>query len=106
LAGGNGDARQLIFGRQRWRKVGEQWGYAALIGVHFGGNFYEFVPWNGTVEWEVAQWGFDEFGCLRLGSNPVVNDSQHVVKGVVNWSTDGLKADWMSWLNSGSGKGL
>ncbi|KAL8226676.1 hypothetical protein R6Q57_016508 [Mikania cordata] len=31
---------------------------AALIGIHFGGIFYEFVPWNGIVEWEVAQWGY------------------------------------------------
>lgn len=27
------------------------------IGVHFGGTFYEFVPWNGVVEWEITQWG-------------------------------------------------
>ncbi|MFS7962640.1 putative tocopherol cyclase [Helianthus anomalus] len=31
---------------------------AALIGVHHGGIFYEFVPWNGVVEWEVAEWGY------------------------------------------------
>ncbi|KAK2661208.1 hypothetical protein Ddye_007741 [Dipteronia dyeriana] len=30
---------------------------AALIGVHYDGNFYEFVPWNGVVNWEIAQWG-------------------------------------------------
>ncbi|KAM0973651.1 hypothetical protein ACFX2C_016949 [Malus domestica] len=31
---------------------------AALIGVHYGGKFYEFVPWNGLVSWEVAPWGY------------------------------------------------
>ncbi|TXG62023.1 hypothetical protein EZV62_013386 [Acer yangbiense] len=31
---------------------------AALIGVHYDGNFYEFVPWNGVVNWEIAQWGY------------------------------------------------
>ncbi|KAK2661206.1 hypothetical protein Ddye_007739 [Dipteronia dyeriana] len=31
---------------------------AALIGVHYDGNFYEFVPWNGVVSWEIAQWGY------------------------------------------------
>ncbi|CAI8599814.1 unnamed protein product [Vicia faba] len=31
---------------------------AALIGVHFGGKFYEFVPWNGVVTWEIATWGY------------------------------------------------
>ncbi|KAL7159342.1 hypothetical protein ABFS83_01G020900 [Erythranthe nasuta] len=30
---------------------------AAMIGVHYGGVFYEFAPWNGVVNWEVAQWG-------------------------------------------------
>ncbi|CAA7410103.1 unnamed protein product [Spirodela intermedia] len=30
----------------------------AMIGVHFGGNFYEFVPWDGAVNWEIAPWGF------------------------------------------------
>ncbi|XP_051151573.1 tocopherol cyclase, chloroplastic [Andrographis paniculata] len=30
---------------------------AALIGVHYGGVFYEFVPWNGVVTWEIAPWG-------------------------------------------------
>ncbi|CAL9108703.1 unnamed protein product [Musa acuminata var. zebrina] len=31
---------------------------AALIGVHYGGSFYEFVPWTGTISWDIAQWGF------------------------------------------------
>eukprot|EP00898_Chlorokybus_atmophyticus_P002292 jgi/Chlat1/3063/Chrsp21S03318 len=29
----------------------------ALVGVHTGGKFYEFVPWTGSLEWEVAPWG-------------------------------------------------
>ncbi|MQL83371.1 hypothetical protein Taro_015864, partial [Colocasia esculenta] len=29
----------------------------ALVGVHFGGTFYEFVPWNGTLSWEISLWG-------------------------------------------------
>ncbi|KAJ0962592.1 hypothetical protein J5N97_027714 [Dioscorea zingiberensis] len=29
----------------------------ALIGVHYQGTFYEFVPWTGTVNWEIAPWG-------------------------------------------------
>ncbi|KAL5698481.1 tocopherol cyclase [Ranunculus cassubicifolius] len=31
---------------------------AALIGVHYGGIFYEFVPWNGVVSWEIEPWGY------------------------------------------------
>ncbi len=30
---------------------------AAMIGIHYRGNFYEFVPWNATVAWEVSTWG-------------------------------------------------
>lgn len=28
------------------------------VGVHYGGVFYEFVPWNGVVSWEISQWGY------------------------------------------------
>lgn len=28
------------------------------IGVHYNGIFYEFVPWNGVVNWEIAPWGY------------------------------------------------
>ena len=29
----------------------------AMIGVHHQGQFYEFVPWNGRVQWRVQPWG-------------------------------------------------
>ncbi|KAJ4958658.1 hypothetical protein NE237_025769 [Protea cynaroides] len=38
--------------------VTENFENAALIGVHYGGTFYEFVPWNGVVNWEIAPWGY------------------------------------------------
>lgn len=28
------------------------------IGVHHAGKFYEFVPWTGTVTWDIAPWGY------------------------------------------------
>ncbi|KAF2304450.1 hypothetical protein GH714_031585 [Hevea brasiliensis] len=31
---------------------------AALIGVHYDGIFYEFVPWKGVVTWEISPWGY------------------------------------------------
>ncbi|KAK8550461.1 hypothetical protein V6N13_118978 [Hibiscus sabdariffa] len=31
---------------------------AALIGVHYDGIFYEFVPWKGVLSWEIAPWGY------------------------------------------------
>jgi hypothetical protein len=27
------------------------------VAIHYQGKFYEFVPWKGKVEWEIAPWG-------------------------------------------------
>ncbi|KAI3898942.1 hypothetical protein MKW92_040316 [Papaver armeniacum] len=45
--GGEGRSR---FDCRRWFK--------GTIGVHCGGKFYEFVPWNGVFNWEIAPWGY------------------------------------------------
>lgn len=29
----------------------------AMIGLHYRGTFYEFVPWNAKVYWDIAPWG-------------------------------------------------
>lgn len=29
----------------------------AMIGLHYQGKFYEFVPWNSQVHWEIEPWG-------------------------------------------------
>jgi tocopherol cyclase len=28
-----------------------------LIGIHHGGKFYEFAPWNAQISWQVSPWG-------------------------------------------------
>ncbi|KAL6006181.1 tocopherol cyclase [Asimina triloba] len=30
----------------------------AMVGVHYNGIFYEFVPWSGLVSWEITPWGY------------------------------------------------
>ncbi|HEY9639478.1 MAG TPA: tocopherol cyclase family protein [Coleofasciculaceae cyanobacterium] len=30
----------------------------AMIGIHHRGKFYEFVPWNSEVNWEIHPWGY------------------------------------------------
>ncbi|MEL6441163.1 MAG: tocopherol cyclase family protein [Cyanobacteria bacterium J06621_8] len=30
----------------------------ALIGIHFQGKFYEFVPWNSQISWQIEPWGY------------------------------------------------
>ena len=34
----------------------------AMVGIHYQGQFYEFVPWNATLRWHIAPWGS---WCLR-----------------------------------------
>jgi tocopherol cyclase len=29
----------------------------AMVGIHHRGKFYEFVPWNAEVHWDIAAWG-------------------------------------------------
>ncbi|MGF1486090.1 MAG: tocopherol cyclase family protein [Prochloraceae cyanobacterium] len=29
----------------------------ALVGIHYRGSFYEFVPWNSEVHWQIEPWG-------------------------------------------------
>ncbi|MEM8602643.1 MAG: tocopherol cyclase family protein [Cyanobacteria bacterium P01_H01_bin.121] len=29
----------------------------AMVGLHYQGQFYEFVPWNAQVFWEIRNWG-------------------------------------------------
>ncbi|MEO0394617.1 MAG: tocopherol cyclase family protein [Cyanobacteria bacterium P01_A01_bin.137] len=28
-----------------------------MVGIHHRGQFYEFVPWNGQISWQVSPWG-------------------------------------------------
>ncbi len=29
----------------------------AMIGIHYQGEFYEFVPWNSQISWQIQPWG-------------------------------------------------
>ncbi|MBW4602873.1 MAG: tocopherol cyclase family protein [Calothrix sp. FI2-JRJ7] len=29
----------------------------AMVGIHYKGKFYEFVPWNSKVTWDISPWG-------------------------------------------------
>jgi tocopherol cyclase len=29
----------------------------AMVGIHYRGRFYEFVPWNSEVSWQISPWG-------------------------------------------------
>ncbi|MGG6238531.1 tocopherol cyclase family protein [Nodosilinea sp. AN01ver1] len=37
----------------------------AMVGVHYGGQFYEFVPWNARVTWHIDPWGYWYMRCDR-----------------------------------------
>ncbi|XP_027354636.1 tocopherol cyclase, chloroplastic isoform X3 [Abrus precatorius] len=57
--GGSGDIALTAAGGLRLIPgITENYENAALIGIHYDGQFYEFVPWNGVVNWEVTTWGY------------------------------------------------
>lgn len=37
----------------------------AMIGIHHNSTFYSFVPWEGTVTWEVTPWGSWKMTALK-----------------------------------------
>lgn len=39
------------------RKVLGSMESVAMIGLHYQGKFYEFVPWNSEVHWQIQPWG-------------------------------------------------
>lgn len=39
--------------------------WSLQIGLHYGGVFYEFVPWNGVVEWEISPWGYWQISAVN-----------------------------------------
>ncbi len=43
-----GGGRRQVLG---WREE------VALVGIHYQGQFYEFVPWNSQVNWRIEPWG-------------------------------------------------
>ncbi len=45
----------------------------AMVGIHYQGTFYEFVPWTAKLRWEVRPWGYWHL---------VAETSDHVVEVV------------------------
>jgi len=43
-----GGGRRQVLGWTEW---------VGMIGIHYQGKFYEFVPWNAEVKWAIAPWG-------------------------------------------------
>ncbi|MEM9483731.1 MAG: tocopherol cyclase family protein [Cyanobacteria bacterium P01_F01_bin.116] len=39
------------------RQVLSQKESVGMVGIHHQGQFYEFVPWNGQISWQVSPWG-------------------------------------------------
>jgi len=38
----------------------------AMVGLHHGGKFYEFAPWNAQVSWSIDPWGCWEMEALQF----------------------------------------
>ncbi|GAB2275716.1 Probable tocopherol cyclase, chloroplastic [Dionaea muscipula] len=75
--GASGDVALTAAGGLR-QLPGENFETAALIGIHHAGVFYEFAPWNGALEWDVAPWGnwqvFGDNGTYKVELEAVTED--------------------------------
>ncbi|KAH9799562.1 Tocopherol cyclase [Citrus sinensis] len=56
--GATGEVALTAGGGLRQLPVLDSFENAAMIGIHYDGILYEFVPWNGVVSWEISQWGY------------------------------------------------
>ncbi|NBO31695.1 MAG: tocopherol cyclase [Cyanobacteria bacterium WB6_1B_304] len=41
-----------------YRQVFGQLESVGMVGIHYQGKFYEFVPWNSKIKWIVEPWGY------------------------------------------------
>ncbi|XP_024317006.1 probable tocopherol cyclase, chloroplastic isoform X2 [Brachypodium distachyon] len=57
FSGASGEVALTAAGGLRKIGLGDTYESPSLIGVHYDGVFYEFVPWTGTVSWDIAPWG-------------------------------------------------
>ncbi|KAH7288283.1 hypothetical protein KP509_31G020300 [Ceratopteris richardii] len=56
--GGIGEIALTAGGGRRYLPLAGRYEEVAMVGVHYDGKLYEFVPWSGPVEWEITPWGF------------------------------------------------
>jgi len=57
FSGASGEVSLTAAGGLRKIGVGDTYESPSLIGVHYEGIFFEFVPWTGTVSWDITPWG-------------------------------------------------
>ncbi len=41
----------------------------AMVGIHHGGQFYEFAPWNAQVTWSIDPWGRWEMEAVQFATH-------------------------------------
>ncbi|WVZ76900.1 hypothetical protein U9M48_024819 [Paspalum notatum var. saurae] len=57
FSGVSGEVALTAAGGLRKIGLGDTYESPSLIGVHYEGTFFEFVPWTGTVSWDISPWG-------------------------------------------------
>ncbi|AQK69853.1 putative tocopherol cyclase, chloroplastic [Zea mays] len=55
--GASGEVSLTAAGGLRKIGLGDTYESPSLIGIHYEGQFFEFVPWTGTVSWDIGLWG-------------------------------------------------
>jgi tocopherol cyclase len=64
----------------------------AMIGLHYQGKFYEFVPWNSKVEWDIQPWGRWQMQARNLNYEVELTGTTHLPGTLLRAPTaNGLK---------------
>lgn len=64
----------------------------AMVGIHYQGKFYEFVPWNAEVNWCISPWGFWEMRAQSRGYSVTVRGTTDLLGTPLRAPTlDGLQ---------------
>ncbi|MBD6614539.1 tocopherol cyclase [Komarekiella sp. 'clone 1'] len=64
----------------------------AMIGLHYQGKFYEFVPWNSQVDWQIQPWGRWQMQAKNLNYEIELTGTTHLPGTSLRAPTaDGLK---------------
>jgi tocopherol cyclase len=85
----------------------------AMIGIHYQGKFYEFVPWNSQVSWQIEPWGKwemqavnDQFEVKLIGTTDLMGTPLRAPtnKGLVFCCRDTMKGRLSLTLRTRQGK--
>ena len=73
-----------------------------MLSVHYNGTFYEAVPWNGDMEWDVAKWGSWKFLGRGFSTKLFVVDASMLISLLLSSSLTMVKWSESNCANGNS----